>query len=200
LKIYELGAILAGTLEINTKSAGLAYQLANRTRLTSRIAIWDGNSALIILNVDPRSHSLFVHQIGPRIPAYCSAVGKAILAFLEPKELSVYFDRTELIPYTSKTITQKKQLELELGNTRRRGYSIDREETVLGLACIGAPIFGRRGRLEASISLSGDADLIKGKEMKGLIEALLKTAREISRSMGFFPETVFKERAIENTG
>ena len=198
LKIYELGVILAGTLEINVKAAGPAYQLTKRTRLISRIAIWDGNSALITLNVDPRSHSTFVQQIGPRIPAYCSAVGKALLAFLDHQELNAYLDRTELVPYTSKTITQREKLLRELEKTRQRGYSTDRGETVLGLACIGAPIFGKAGRSEASISLSGDPDRVYGEQTKGLVEVLLKTAGEISRSMGSFPETVLKERVIKN--
>jgi IclR family KDG regulon transcriptional repressor len=198
LKIYELGVILAASLEINVKSAGPAYQLTKRTRLVSRIAIWDGNSALITLIIDPRSYSSFVHQMGPRVPAYCSAVGKILLAFLKDEELEAYLKQTELVPYTSRTITQREKLVRELERTRQRGYSTDREETVLDLACIGVPLFGRGGRLEASMSLSGDPGRIYGEQAKGLVEALLKTAREISRSMGSFPETVFKERAIEN--
>ncbi len=199
LKIYELGVILAATLEINLKSAGPAYQLTKRTRLVSRVAIWDGNSALVTLIIDPRSYSSFVHQMGPRVPAYCSAVGKVLLAFLKDEDLKAYLNQTELVPYTPHTITQKEKLLRELERTRQRGYSTDREETVLGLTCIGAPLFGGGGRLAASMSLSGDPERIHGKQGKGLVEVLLKSAREISRSMGFFPETVLKERVIENT-
>jgi len=198
LKIYELGVILAATLEINIKSASPAYQLTKRTRLVSRIAIWDGNSALITLIIDPRSYSSFVHQMGPRVPAYCSAVGKVLLAFLKDEELKAYLDQTELVPYTPHTITQKEKLLREVERTRQRGYSTDREETVLGLTCIGAPLFGGGGRLAAAMSLSGDPDRIHGEQGKGLVEVLLRTAREISRSMGFFPETVLKERVIES--
>jgi IclR family KDG regulon transcriptional repressor len=190
LKIYEMGIILAGNLEINQRAAGLVNKLAKSVNLVSRIAIWDGDSALITLNVDPRSNPLFTHQIGPRIPAYCSSVGKAILAFLTDQEVDAYLGRTELVPYTLKTVTQKEQLLKELEETRQRGYSIDHEETMLGLACIGAPIFGRGGHLEASISLSGDSVRFQRKQLKGLSEKLLKTAREISQAMGYFPEVI----------
>jgi len=190
LKLYEMGITLAVNLEINQKAVGLANKLAKSVSLVSRIAIWDGDSALITLNVDPRSNSLFVHQIGPRIPAYCSSVGKAILAFLNNEELNAYLSRTELIPYTPKTITQKERLLNELEETRQRGYSIDQEETTLGLVCIGAPIFGKGGHLEASISLSGDPGRFRKKQLKGLCEKLIKTAGEISRSMGYFPEAL----------
>jgi IclR family KDG regulon transcriptional repressor len=190
LKLYEMGITLAGNLEINQKAVGPANRLAKSASLVSRIAIWDGNSALITLNVDPHSKSLFVHQIGPRIPAYCSSVGKAILAFLSDEELNGYLSQTELVPYTPKTITQKEQLLRELEETRQRGYSIDQEETTLGLVCIGAPIFGKDGHLEASISLSGDQSRFRRKQLKGLGEKLIKTAGEISRSMGYFQEVL----------
>lgn len=189
LRIYELGIILAGNLDINQRGAGLAYQLAKQTGLVSRIAIWDRDSALLTVNIEPRSHLLFAHQIGPRIPAYCSALGKALLAFLDPGELRGYFDRVKLKPFTANTITQKKQFQKELEETRRRGYSIDREENALGLACIGVPIFGVGGRLEGAISVSGDAKDIY-KRMKALLPELLKTGKEISRSLGYFPESL----------
>ena len=189
LKIYELGIVLAGTLEINQKGAGLAYQLAKQTGLVSRIAIWDFDSALLTVNIEPRSHLFFVHQIGPRIPAYCSAIGKALLAFLEPQELQGYVERVHLRPLTANTITKKKQLLKEIDETRRRGYSIDREENVLGLACIATPIFGLGGRLEGSISLSGDAKAIH-KGFEKLLPELLMTGKDISRSLGYFPESL----------
>jgi DNA-binding IclR family transcriptional regulator len=188
LKIYELGAILADSLEINQKATIPTRQLVYRTHLTARIAVWDGDSALITLIIDSQYDYSFVRQIGPRIPAYCSAVGKALLAFLGRQELSDYLDQTELVRHTSNTITQKEKLLRELEEIRRRGYSKDREESTPGLACIAAPIFGRDGNLEAAISLSGDPDRVLGKQMKELVHLLVKTAREISRSMGYFSE------------
>jgi DNA-binding IclR family transcriptional regulator len=189
LKIYELGIVLAGSLEINQKGAGRAYQLSKQTGLVSRIAIWNLDVALLTVNIEPRSHLFFVHQIGPRIPAYCSGIGKALLAFLEPRELQGYLERVKLEPLTANTITQKKQFLKEIEEIRRRGYSIDREETLLDLACIGTPIFGQGGRLEGAISLSGEAKSIY-KGMETLVPELLKTSREISRSLGYFPESL----------
>jgi DNA-binding IclR family transcriptional regulator len=190
LKLYEMGITLASNLEINQKAIGPANKLAKSVSLVSRIAIWDGDSALITLNIDPHSKSIFVHQIGPRIPAYCSSLGKAILAFLSDEELNVYLSQTKLVPYTPKTVTQKEQLFRELEEIRQRGYSIDQGETTLGLVCIGAPIFGKGGHVEASISLSGDPSRLQRKHLKDLAEKLTKTAGEISRSMGYFPEVL----------
>jgi IclR family KDG regulon transcriptional repressor len=193
LKIYELGIVLAGSLEINQKGAGLAYQLAKKTGLPCKIAIWDMDSALLTVNIEPRSHLYFIHQIGPRIAAYCCGLGKALLAFLEPNELEGYLHRVKLDSYTSQTITRKKQFLREIEETRRRGYSIDREENVLGLACVGTPIFGLGGRLEGAISLSGEAKVIY-QRTEAVAQELMKTAKEISRSLGYFPESLGMRR------
>lgn len=189
LKIYELGIVLAGSLEINQKGAGLAYQLAKRTGLNSKIAIWDLDSALLTVNIEPHSHLFFVHQIGPRVPAYCTGVGKALLAALEPADLQRYLDHAKLASYTPNTITQKKQLLQEIKEVRRKKYSVDKEENVLGLACIGTPIYGIGGHLEAALSVSGDAKVIY-KGIDQFSQELLKTAKEISRSLGYFPESL----------
>jgi IclR family transcriptional regulator, KDG regulon repressor len=189
LKIYELGMILAGTLEITNKGVGPSGQLARRTNLTTKIAIWDGNSALLILHLDPKAHALFTQQIGPSIPAYCSALGKAILAYLSPEEIDAYLARTPLIPYTSQTVVQGEALLAELEEIRQKGYSVDREESVLGFECIGAPIVGRTGKVEAAISLSGSTEQLLYKQTEkteALIKQLLVTAAEISRSLGYW--------------
>jgi IclR family transcriptional regulator, KDG regulon repressor len=189
LKIYELGIVLAGSLEINQKGAGPAYQLARRTGFVAKIAIWDTDSALFTVNIEPRSHLFFIHNIGPRVAAYCSGVGKVLLAYLEPGELEGYLDRVKLEPFTVKTITDREQFRGEMKETRSRGYSMDREENVLGLACIGVPIFGLGGRIEAAMSLSGGAqDIYEGTE--GLLKELRRTSTEISRSMGYFAESL----------
>lgn len=188
-KVYELGIVLTTSLEINQKGAGLAYQLANQTGMVSRIAIWGLDSALITVNIEPLSHLYFIHQIGPRVPAYCSSLGKALLAFSEPEFLDGYLDRVHMRPLTENTITEKKRFLEEIEEIRRSGYAMDREENLLGMACIGAPVFGWGGRLEAAISISGDAKKIY-KRMDTLLSELLKTGKEISRAMGFFPGTL----------
>lgn len=189
LKIYELGMILASTLEITDKAPGPTSQLAKRTGLVAKVAIWDGNSALLVLHIDPRAHALFTHQIGPSIPGYCSALGKAILAHLKPGDLDAYFDRTPLTPYTGTTIVDRKALMADLEETRQKGYSVDREETVLGCECIGAPIAGRGGGVEAAISLSGSVEQLfpeQAEKREAVVKQLLIAAGQISRALGYW--------------
>lgn len=184
LKIYELGVILAGSLEINQKASTPAHQLAQRTQRLVRVAILDNDSALITLDAYPRSQPFLFRQFGPRAPLYCTALGKALLAFWDQDEFETYLKRVELIAYTSNTITKKNHLLAELRETRSRGYSINREEHFLARAAIGAPIFGRAEYPAASMCLIVDPKQIKGEKMEELSKEVMRTAYEISQFMG----------------
>lgn len=187
LRIYELGIVMAGTLELNQKAGGPAHLLAKRTQLVVRVATWDGDSVVVTLVAHGKPRAAQPHQIGPRVHAYCSAIGKAVLAFIGEDELRAYIRRTELAPFTASTIIQRKALLSDLEATRRRGYSIDREEALQGVACIGAPIYEKGEAAAGSISLSGAPNSILGERLTPLAEDLIKTAAEISQYMGHFP-------------
>ena len=192
LKIHELGIILSGSLEINQRAAGPCHQLSRRTGLLSRIGIWDGGSVVITLNTHPDPMPVLPHQVGPRIHAYCSAIGKAILAFLDEAELYAYLQRTRLTAFTPATITDEEKLREDLAATRRRGYAVDREEAVQGLGCIGAPIFDQQGAVTGGLSLSGPvkkvfSDAAVEEQTESLPEEVLGTAAEVSRYLGYFP-------------
>jgi DNA-binding IclR family transcriptional regulator len=125
------------------------------------------------------------HQIGPRVPAYCSGVGKALLAYLEPGELNDYLTHTQLVRHTPTTIVSPGLLARDLERTRKRGYSVGRQEMIPGVAALGAPIFTRGKMLAGAISLSGSPRAVLGLHMERLAGELLYTAYEISQEMGF---------------
>lgn len=192
LKIHELGIILSGSLELNQRAAGPCNQLSRRTGLLSRIGIWDGGSVVITLNTHPDPMPVLPYQLGPRIHAYCSAIGKAILAFLDEAQLEAYLSRTRLTAFTHATITEKEKLREDLAATRQRGYALDREESVKGLGCIAAPIFEQQGTVTGGLSLSGPLkqvfeDGAGDRQAVRLPEDVVGTAAEISQYLGYFP-------------
>ena len=113
-KLFSLGTIMGGTLEINQKASGPAHSLAERTGLVCRIAIWDHDAALVTMEVAPRNYKALAQRLGPRVAAYCSAIGKSLLAYLTSSEIRVYLDQTELVPFTPNTITREDLLLEEL--------------------------------------------------------------------------------------
>jgi DNA-binding IclR family transcriptional regulator len=187
VKLYELGIVFSGGLEINQKAQEPASRLAREVEQLVRVAIPNGDSALVVLDVLPRTEPLPTYTYGPRIPLYCSALGKALLAFAEEGEIASYLNRVIFTRYTSRTITTKEQLLRDLEETRKRGYSINQGEHLLARASVGAPIFGRAGGVVASISVGGDPRNFIPSEIGKFAEAAMMTASLISRRMGFDP-------------
>jgi DNA-binding IclR family transcriptional regulator len=85
---------------------------------------------------------------------HCTALGKAILAYLPEKELDSYLRGSGLKRFTEFTITQRDELDAELARIRRQGFAIDNQEFSLGLRCVAVPAFDYTGHICCSISIS----------------------------------------------
>mgnify|MGYP001820302862 CR=1 FL=1 len=185
IRNYELGHYVLGSSRVYQVGAAAAHRLSQTTGLNSRLAIRDEDSVVVILSVYSRPEKFKYFQVGPKIPNYCTSLGKAILAWLPPDELAGYLERIRLIPYTPRTITDRKRLLEDLDQAKLRGYSIDREEALPGVVCAAAPIFGKSAEPIASVSISAGADLLGRENISELTDELIQTANEISYSLGY---------------
>lgn len=188
-RLFELGMVYASGLEINAQASRPVQQLANRTGLNARVGVFEGGMVLTTLMALPKSHDSLSHQLGPRIPAYCSGVGKAMLAYLPADELKEYLHHTKLVRHTPTTIVDAKLLLQDLEETRERGYSINREEMIPGVAALGTPVFSRKRHLAGAISVSHSSKVLLGDRCKAFAQELLSTASEIARAMGYYLST-----------
>ncbi|MFH1982866.1 MAG: IclR family transcriptional regulator [Pseudomonadota bacterium] len=187
--IFALGTIMSGTLEINQKAESPAHHLAASTGFICRVAIWDGDAALVTLNVTPRHAQMLSRQIGPRVVAYCSAVGRVLLAYLDLESRNSYLESLSPVRFTPYTIVDKKEIERCLERTLLQGFAVNNQELALGYASVAAAIFTGKGRLAAAISLTGSPDAVLGAEHEDIVHQLRNAAGEISRYMGYFPAT-----------
>jgi len=89
------------------------------------------------------------HPIGSLAPLHCTALGKAFLAFGQAEPPS------ELVGYTSRTLTTKQALAEDLARVRRLGYAVDDEEFANGVRCVARPIYDENGFMIAAVGLSG---------------------------------------------
>jgi IclR family transcriptional regulator, KDG regulon repressor len=116
------------------------------------------NGEIIYLDVQPSSASLrAVSDIGDRNPIHCTGLGKVMVAFAPPAEISAILDQRPLIRKTPKTITHKAHLLEHLASVREQGVALDLEENSTGVICVAAPIFNQAGQVVAACSLSGPA-------------------------------------------
>ena len=122
--------------------------------------------------------------IGSRGPLYCGGAGKSILAAMTESEQQRVFaaPRTQL---TANTITDPDALRRELATIRARGYSLDNEEVVMGVHCVGIPILDRNGRPVGALSISGPSPKTPGPALERLVAMLTEACGHISRRLGF---------------
>src|SRR2546428_1503003 len=146
--------------EFSAREVGRAAmrELSRRTSLTTQMAVLD-HSDIVYIERQDSSRRLgephVITDIGSRLPAYCTSLGKAMLAFLPDDEIDRLYGAGPLLPRTKNTITTVARLKSELAAIRRRGPCVDPEGATEGVGCVRGPRLRARGRAEAAISGAG---------------------------------------------
>jgi len=123
-------------------------------------------------------------RIGRRVPPHATAVGKTLLAYLDPEKARKVWEKGGLKRKTRYTITDSLALEQELARIREAGYAVDREEAVLGAWCVAAPVRDHKDQVVAALSVSMLAVRL-GRSSEREIATLVKSvAAHISAALG----------------
>lgn len=179
MRALELGGLTADHNEIRDAVSPLLHELSQRTGMVGHLAVLDGRDVVYLDKAGGRFAASLPTRLGGRMPAHATGVGKAMLACLEPNiaEAAV---RARLPRLTPRTICEADALSRDLQQIRmRQGVAIDREEAVVGIACVAAPLRGR-GTAPAAISLSGRADAMS---FDRLARVVLEVAHEAGRTL-----------------
>ena len=155
LKLLELGTKSADRFEIRRQARSSLQELFLAFRETVNLGYWTGLDVLHLDKIDSLDILRMDTPLGSRAPAYCTGLGKAILAHLPAEELESYLAYVELTPHGPNTILSKEDLHRELAETKQRGYALDDEELSPGLRCVAGPIFDHSGRARYALSVSG---------------------------------------------
>jgi DNA-binding IclR family transcriptional regulator len=140
-KVVELGMKKLDGFEIRHIAHPFMQEIALAFGETVNLGHWDGNAIVHLDKINSREVLRLDVGMGAAAPAYCTGLGKAILAFLNDRELDAYLQSTTLKALSPKTITSRKRLRVDIADIRRRGYAIDDEELSLGLRCVAVPVF-----------------------------------------------------------
>lgn len=183
-KIFELGMKFANRFEIRRVARPYLQELGSRYNENINLGYWDGKSIIHLDKIDSRNILRIDPGIGTSAPAYCTGLGKAILAFLPQEELDAFLKSAKLKPLTPYTITKRKKLKEELEQTRQRGFAVDNEELALGLRCVAAPVFDYAGRCSYSISIAGPAMRITHEAIEHIQKDVREICEKLSANLG----------------
>jgi IclR family KDG regulon transcriptional repressor len=155
--------------------------------VTSKLSILTHGRVVLLdyIEIDPTGPDSRV--IGLEQRAYCTALGKALLAGQPDDVLAALLDELELEWRTPSTVTDKQALRASLEQVRIQGYAVDDEESTLGLIAVAAPIYNERGRVIAAMSVSGiKAALLP--DIPLMVERVRLAAQRTSERLGFVAE------------
>lgn len=155
-------------------------KLAGEVGETVNLGIQYHDSVLVIHSETGGSGAAVVSYLSPIMAMYCSSIGKLILAHKTDAEIDEYFDKTEIIPRTVRTLSGKDAFLNERAEILEEGISYDREEYDYGLSCFSMPIKNMHGEIIAGLSVSGPTSRLNYKGIEKLQAMLKNTVDEIN--------------------
>ncbi len=130
------------------------------------VATLDGEDIVYIARTSvTRVMSVDLH-VGSRLPAFCTSMGRVLLAYLPQDQLEQYLMRATFTQYTPRTMTSADKLRLALRNVRRNGYALCDQEFEVGLRSLAVPVQAPNGRVIATVNISGHAPRMPMLEMQ----------------------------------
>lgn len=185
LKMFYFGNVVIANLDLNRHAHQHILELHQLTGEVVHLHIFDGSQMVCIEREEMDETRLTTLTTMEAAPTYCTAVGKAFLAFQDSDLIARIAVEEGLKARTAHTLATLETLQADLAQIRDRGFSIDDEENQLGIRCVGAPIRDSRGRVFASISVSGTSARMPLSRIHGLAPAVIRTADEISLRLGW---------------
>jgi DNA-binding IclR family transcriptional regulator len=187
LRVLEIGMKVSQRFEIRQEARRFMQELAATFKETVNLGFWDGVDILHLDKIDSPEILRIDAPLWSKTPAYCTALGKAILAYLSADELNDYLKKVRFVAHGPHTILSKKLLQEELKRTRERGYAIDDEELAGGLHCIAAPIFDHAAQSRYALSVSIPSLRLPEGGVETLQSKIKEICLRLSARLGFRP-------------
>lgn len=185
LKLFELGTKAASQLDLREQARPFLERVVLETGETVHLCIYDDGEVVYVDKVEPARSVRLASSVGRRNPAFCTAVGKAIMAFLPEAQVEDAVQKHGLQPLTSKTVSTLTELKTELERIRERGYALDDEENEEGVSCVGAVVRGFDGEAVAAISVSGPSFRLGKEKVAMIARSVIAAAKGLSKELGF---------------
>lgn len=173
---FELGSAYLRNVSVWSLANQLADELSAATGETASVGVLDSGQILYIAIARGQQDLGIASAPGTRHPAYCTSLGKAILADLPGEQVLDILRKDPPTRLTPATLASIPALQRDLALTRRRGFSIDNEERTPGVLCIGAALRDHKGDPVGALSISGPAGRMREHGIERLGEIVSKTA------------------------
>jgi len=186
VKLLMLGTVILDRMDLRTIARPFIEELARATNEVVHLAILDDEEVVYLDKVESLDHPIRIYsQVGRRVPAHCTGLGKVFLSEFSDASIDDYISRRGLKKFTANTITDPKELKRRLAEIKEKKYCIDEAEHEENIRCVAAPIWGNDGKIAGAISISGPTIYVTKDRLPDIIANVTETAGKISRALGF---------------
>lgn len=189
IRAWEAGHSYVRVLPLADRARPYMERVRDRLNETVQMAILDGRWNVYIAKVDGTQPLALQSEVGRRLQAHATGLGKVLLAGLDASELDGLLEGVELERFTPATIANRDDLRRELVQVRLRGYATDEEEYTPGVLCVAAPVLDHEGRVVAALSVSIPTVRFRGAVRSQARALIVHAAADLSAALGFRSES-----------
>ena len=187
LGVLRLGFELLASMELTELGRPVIEELRERSGYSAHLVVRDGREVVFIAKVAGRSSLFQSVQVGARLPAHATVLGRVLLSDLSAGELAALYRHASLAAYTGKTPTTLSELSELIAQDRQRGHGISMGGYESGISTVAAPVFSGPGKVAAAISVTVPAQSIEAPELAELVAMVCDAARQLSDRLQHLP-------------
>ncbi|XDZ50878.1 IclR family transcriptional regulator C-terminal domain-containing protein [Neisseriaceae bacterium CLB008] len=184
-KVLTLGYAYLSSTDLAVTAQPFLEQVSNDVNESCSLAVFENDTILYVGRSPTKRVMSVVLTVGSRLPAYCSSMGRVILADQTPTQRQAYYERIKLLPLTERTVYKPETLEPIMLQVAIDGYALVNQELELGLCSLAVPVRNAVGDVVAAINISTHVSRFSEAAMLAEILPVLRSAaEELSSQLG----------------
>jgi IclR family pca regulon transcriptional regulator len=177
-RVLALGHSYLSSMSLATAAQPILEHLSQILHESCSIALLDGTEIVYVARAHVTRIMAIDLGVGTRLPAFCTSMGRVLLANLPPDELESVLPKIEFTRYTDKTVTSVEKLRQVLVTVRREGHAIIDQELELGLRSMAVPVRNPAGRVVAAINVGAHGQRVSIQDMRTRFLPYLRAAAQ----------------------
>ncbi|MEY3216803.1 MAG: hypothetical protein RLZZ280_1180 [Pseudomonadota bacterium] len=188
LAVLRLGFELLASMELTEVGRPVLEDLRDRSGFSAHLVVRDAREVVFIAKVAGSNAMFHSIQVGARLPAHATVLGRILLGDTDMKELAALYPDPALPAYTPKTPTHLQDLKALIDQDRARGYGVSMGGYETGISTIAAPVFNEQGRVAAAISISVPSQRIEDTALMPLVDMVKVAAAQMTERLSHLPQ------------
>jgi len=185
LKLFELGNKKVESMNLVSVVEPYLKELMEKTNEVIHLAIREGFDIVYVSKMEPQKSMQMYTRIGMRKPIYCTAMGKAMMAYMTEEEIREIWNESDVQKLTPNTMVDFSKIKENLKGIRVNGYAMDDQEVEEGIRCVGTILRDHKSRICGAISISGSIISFTEDKISYFSKVILEYTDKISKELGY---------------